>query len=113
MPLQPTDLQGLRARLLARREELRGLAEKATDWQGVVELDQSRVGRLSRMDAMQGQAMSQAAARRRAEELARIAAGGPPATGGSDGSLGWRRAGPEAEDRLQTAHPAQEVRQAG
>ena len=47
-----------------------------------VELDQSRVGRLSRMDAMQAQAMSQETARRRAilrrrvdAALARIDAG--------------------------------------
>lgn len=39
-----------------------------------VELDQSRVGRLSRMDALQGQAMSQAAGQRREQELARIGA---------------------------------------
>ena len=39
-----------------------------------VELDQSRVGRLSRMDALQGQAMSREAGRRRHEELARIGA---------------------------------------
>ncbi len=37
-----------------------------------VELDQTRVGRLSRMDAMQAQAMSQEARRRRQLELARI-----------------------------------------
>jgi DnaK suppressor protein len=37
-----------------------------------VELDQSRVGRLSRMDAMQGQAMSLEVNRRRQVELNRI-----------------------------------------
>lgn len=37
-----------------------------------VELDQSKVGRLSRMDAMQGQAMSAAVRRRRERELLRI-----------------------------------------
>jgi DnaK suppressor protein len=41
---------------------------------GTVELDQTRVGRVSRMDAMQVQAMSVAAAGRRNEELARISA---------------------------------------
>lgn len=39
-----------------------------------VELDQSRVGRLSRMDAMQAQAMSQESVRRRDLELKRISA---------------------------------------
>ncbi len=37
-----------------------------------LELDQSRVGRLSRMDAMQQQAMTQAAARLAATEVQRI-----------------------------------------
>ena len=37
-----------------------------------VELDQSSVGRLSRMDAMQNQAMAQATERRRLAELQRI-----------------------------------------
>ncbi len=39
---------------------------------GPVELDQARTGRLSRMDAMQQQAMSQAAARLTAQERQRI-----------------------------------------
>jgi len=39
-----------------------------------VVLDQSRVGRLSRMDAMQSQAMNQAAQRRRDAELLRLQA---------------------------------------
>jgi DnaK suppressor protein len=40
----------------------------------VVELDQSRVGRLSRMDALQAQSMSQASQRRREQQLRDIAA---------------------------------------
>ena len=40
----------------------------------VVELDQSRVGRLSRMDALQAQSMSQASQRRRVQQLHDIAA---------------------------------------
>lgn len=39
-----------------------------------VELDQSRIGRLSRVDALQRQAMSKDAQRRRQDELRRIAA---------------------------------------
>ncbi|MEM9582424.1 MAG: TraR/DksA family transcriptional regulator [Pseudomonadota bacterium] len=42
------------------------------DGQKVVELDQQAVGRLSRMDALQSQAMAQATARRRQVERARI-----------------------------------------
>ena len=40
----------------------------------IVELDQSRVGRLSRMDALQGQAMSQETNRRRQTQLKNIGA---------------------------------------
>ncbi len=42
--------------------------------QKTVTLDQQSVGRLSRMDAMQRQAMAQATARRRAAERARLSA---------------------------------------
>lgn len=42
--------------------------------QKVVELDQNAVGRLSRMDALQGQAMAQATQARRAAMRKRIAA---------------------------------------
>ncbi|RMB08653.1 TraR/DksA family transcriptional regulator [Eilatimonas milleporae] len=42
------------------------------DGRDAVELDQSRIGRLSRMDAMQGQAMNQAVAARRRAALVRI-----------------------------------------
>lgn len=42
------------------------------DGQKTVELDQQAVGRLSRMDALQNQAMAQAQARRRGAERQRI-----------------------------------------
>ena len=63
-----------RAALLARREALE--AEDATnaDSRDTVELQQDSVGRLSRMDAMQQQAMAQATERRRTAERARISA---------------------------------------
>ena len=60
--------------LLQRRETLLDVAGTARDAAGTVELDQSRVGRLSRMDALQGQAMSRETNRRRELELARIEA---------------------------------------
>ncbi|MEJ1334523.1 MAG: TraR/DksA family transcriptional regulator [Candidatus Sedimenticola sp. (ex Thyasira tokunagai)] len=59
--------------LLKRREALLGVAETAAQAADTVELDQSRVGRLSRMDALQAQAMSQEGNRRRDLELRRIA----------------------------------------
>ena len=55
----------MRAKLLADAEAGKASAE-------VVELDQSKVGRLSRMDAMQAQAMAQASEQRREQTLRRI-----------------------------------------
>jgi len=63
-----------RARLQARRRELEDWGDATVDARAAVELDQQRQGRLSRMDALQGQAMAQEAARRRRIELDRIAA---------------------------------------
>ena len=67
------DSQRFRERLLGLRSELEHAAEVGEDSASVVELDQTKVGRLSRMDAMQGQAMAQAATRRREETLRNIA----------------------------------------
>ncbi len=54
---------------LAALQALHAEAEAGCD---TVTLDQSCVGRLSRMDAMQAQAMNQAAQRRRSIEIARL-----------------------------------------
>lgn len=63
------------ARLLnERRDELIAMAETGHEASATVELDQSKVGRLSRMDALQAQAMSQEGERRREVELKQIAA---------------------------------------
>ena len=69
-------MDGERARetLLARRAELQGLARSSREAARPVELDQSRVGRVSRMDAMRSQAMSVESERRRKLELQRIGA---------------------------------------
>ena len=48
------------------------LEESSAEAAKPVELDQSRVGRLSRMDAMQAQAMSMESRRRREIQLSRI-----------------------------------------
>jgi DnaK suppressor protein len=68
------DFPMLREKLLRLREQMERTAQTSDDLSAVVELDQARVGRLSRMDAMQAQAMSQAVARRRQATLARITA---------------------------------------
>ena len=66
------DLKDVQARLDARRQELNELTESHHDAARPVQLDQSRVGRLSRMDALQAQEMAAATERRRQLELDRI-----------------------------------------
>lgn len=63
-----------RKRLLDKRDELVKLLEISDDARSTVELDQQSVGRLSRMDALQGQAMAQEQQRRRQQGLIRIEA---------------------------------------
>ena len=60
--------------LLNRQEELQNLIIDTKDNVATVELDQTSVGRLSRMDAIQGQAMAEEIKRRRDVELKRIEA---------------------------------------
>lgn len=64
----------MREKLLSLRAELGALDATNADQSRTFELDQSRVGRLSRMDAMQAQAMAQASGRRRELMLSRIEA---------------------------------------
>ena len=61
-----------RSRLLDLRQELESDAAAGMDSAAIVELDQAKVGRLSRMDAMQAQAMAQASGRRREDLLSKI-----------------------------------------
>jgi DnaK suppressor protein len=68
------EFEHFRQRLLQLQRELHSLLETGEDAARVVELDQTSVGRLSRMDALQGQAMSQEQVRRRQLELQRITA---------------------------------------
>lgn len=68
------DSKAMKARLRADRKELLRLAESSEEARRPVELDQTMVGRLSRMDALQGQAMALETGRRRDIELQRIAA---------------------------------------
>jgi DnaK suppressor protein len=58
--------------LLERQEELLTLITNHKEDVAPVKLDQTSVGRLSRMDAMQGQAMAEEVKRRRGQELLRI-----------------------------------------
>jgi DnaK suppressor protein len=68
------DTDKYKQKLLSLQNELQQVAESGREAAATVELDQTRVGRLSRMDALQGQAMSKATGQRRELELQRIAA---------------------------------------
>ena len=66
------DIEAAKKRLDAKRSELEDLSELSRDARDTVELDQQSVGRLSRMDAMQQQAMAEAQERIRQRDLQRI-----------------------------------------
>ncbi|MGH1417360.1 MAG: TraR/DksA family transcriptional regulator [Hyphomicrobiaceae bacterium] len=70
--LDETELQKIRLKLLARKAEIEALLQSSQDSRNTVELDQTSVGRLSRMDAMQAQQMALAAGRQRQQDLIRI-----------------------------------------
>lgn len=66
------DVKKMKKLLLARRKELQTLIDSGEETKTDTELDQQRIGRLSRMDAMQQQAMEDETGRRREKELQRI-----------------------------------------
>jgi DnaK suppressor protein len=72
--MDASELAALRASLVARLEALRVTSETTAENRRPVELDQTSVGRLSRMDAMQVQAMALATERRRHDEARRVEA---------------------------------------
>jgi DnaK suppressor protein len=61
-----------RARLIDVRDEILQVSETGDQAARTVELDQAKVGRLSRMDALQAQAMSLESKRRREINLQKI-----------------------------------------
>ncbi|WP_417481897.1 TraR/DksA family transcriptional regulator [Maricaulis sp.] len=66
--------QDPRACLLSLKAELVALSEATTEDRDPVELDQQSIGRLSRLDSMQVQAMARASDVRRTQEIRRIEA---------------------------------------
>jgi len=66
------DLNYFHQLLLEKQQELKSTDQLARDSTKAVTLDQSSIGRLSRMDAMQSQAMALETKRRREIELTRI-----------------------------------------
>ena len=67
------EIERIRQKLLHLRSELQELAETLKETSEPVELDQARVGRLSRMDALQAQQMALESGRRRQQQLLNIA----------------------------------------
>ena len=66
--------KAMREKLLSLQDELRSIVASSEESSAIVELDQSKVGRLSRMDALQAQAMAQASSQRRDATLKKITA---------------------------------------
>ena len=65
-------MDSMKQKLVTMKNELERIADTGDDPAEVVQLDQTKVGRLSRMDALQAQAMAQASGERRAVQLREI-----------------------------------------
>ena len=72
MRLSDKELQCFKSLLHKQKAELLEVDETGEQAEEVVELDQTRIGRLSRMDAMQAQAMSLETGRRRRQHMIEI-----------------------------------------
>ena len=70
----PQNSDKMRALLTGKRDELKALSELSAQSRRAVALDQQSVGRLSRMDALQQQAMAQATQRQRQTDIMRLEA---------------------------------------
>ncbi|WP_299470494.1 TraR/DksA C4-type zinc finger protein [uncultured Roseibium sp.] len=70
----PVNEDAVREKLIALKQELESYSEISEDARATVTLDQQSVGRLSRMDALQGQAMAQASERQRRADIQKIGA---------------------------------------
>ncbi len=74
VPFMKHDPKTVKKRLETAKQALLAREGASRDATRTVELDQSKVGRLSRMDALQGQAMAQETERRRQASLKAIEA---------------------------------------
>ena len=84
--MDPTEIDRFRVLIEARRTELKELSASSSEARQTVTLDQQSVGRLSRQDAIQQQAMAKAQDARRANDLRRI---GDTLARISEGDFGW------------------------
>jgi DnaK suppressor protein len=66
------DVTYFKEKLLSLRTQLLQVESSGNEAAQIVELDQSKVGRISRMDALQGQAMAKESQQRRTLQLQRI-----------------------------------------
>jgi len=80
------DIEEMKMRLFARRKQLLHLKETSEEMHDPADIDPARVGRLTRMDAIQVQAMAVETARRRDVEIERIVAALARI---EDGEFGW------------------------
>ncbi len=74
MSLDRKTLDDLRERIESELQRLDSIVATGQAASEIVELDQSRVGRLSRMDALQTQAMSKATSQRNEQQIRRLSA---------------------------------------
>jgi DnaK suppressor protein len=70
--MEQNQLDTFRQMLISQSHEIKQLINDSREATGTVALDQSKVGRLSRMDALQAQQMAQETARRRQIQLQKI-----------------------------------------
>lgn len=70
--MERDQLERFRQQLITLRDEIEQLSKDGSEAADTVSLDQSKVGRLSRMDAMQAQQMARETARRRQVQLQKI-----------------------------------------
>ena len=98
------NIDALRRRLEETLAELEAAEEATRDRRAPVELDQTSVGRLSRMDAMQMQAMAAAQSLRRIETIARTRAAIDRVRNGTYGEC--QRCGEEVEEKRLDLDPA-------
>ena len=70
--MNKAEIEKIRKQLLCLRSELHELEEELVKAGETVVLDQTRVGRLSRMDALQVQQMALESARRRQHQIVKI-----------------------------------------
>ena len=70
--MEQNQINAFRQTLISLREEIKKLEDTSREAAGTVALDQSKVGRLSRIDALQAQQMAQETARRRQLQLQKI-----------------------------------------